>query len=89
MAHPEHDCEDCGRTHFPWSSQRRAADRRERDFADAVLLGVRLAEVVNQFPELDRETVAEVLDALSTNTLYPPPPGTPDLDAPAGGDPPF
>ena len=29
MVHPEHDCEDCGKTHFAWSLHKEHADKRK------------------------------------------------------------
>ena len=30
MVHPDHDCEDCGKTHFAWSLHKEWADKNRK-----------------------------------------------------------
>ena len=43
MVHPEHDCEDCGKTHFAWSLHKDWADKNRRTRNVLIVIAVIVA----------------------------------------------
>lgn len=60
MAHPDGDCEDCGRTHFPWSAHDRARRRIAYEKGDALVLYDELRQALDRAP-VSNATKCDVL----------------------------